>query len=521
MRVGVQIGSFGSKLVPYSRHVLDFVFQPDPDRDEPVWRQLERHLREWIAAGRILPGERLPPSRELAGQLGIGRNSVSQAYQALIDDGVARARVGRGTFVAPRPNLRAFRGTTADAAPPERAGFAWDALLSRAERRAWPPPRPATVRPDVPIRFDFRGGRVDAEALPAAELKRAWGRAVGDRLSQLANADDPRGYGPLREEISLSLVSRGIACEPEDVLVVSGAQQGLDLVARTLIDSGDIVAMEEPGYFGAARAFRRAGAELLPIPVDDRGLVTEALARALRGTRAKLVYTTPSAQVPTGVTLDAARREALLDLSDRHHVPIVEDDYDSELRFAGPPLPALKTRDPAGRVIYVGTFSKALFPGLRVGYVVAARALLVHLTATRFFADMGGDIVSQAVVADLLASGALEKHVRRVRRLHAARRAALLEALDRHMPNDVAWTRPSGGRLVWLTLPRDVDPDALAGEAAAAGIAYGRGEMCTVDDVGRRSLILSFVNESTDAIDAGIGELAGLVSGLRRARSSA
>ncbi len=500
--------------------MLDLVFQPDPDRDEPVWRQLERRLREWIAAGRILPGERLPPSRALATELEIGRNSVSQAYQALIDDGVASARVGRGTFVASRPNLRSFRPAAADEVE-GIAGFAWEALMSRADRRAWPPPRPATTRPDVPIRFDYRGGRVDAEALPVAELKRAWGRAVGERMSELANVDDARGWGPLREEISLSLVSRGIACEPEDVLVVSGAQQALDLVARTLIDPGDVVAIENPGYFGAAWAFKRAGAELLPIEVDERGLRTDALARALRSTRAKLVYTTPSAQVPTGVTLDAARREMLLELSDRHHVPVLEDDYDSELRFAGPPLPALKTRDPAGRVIYVGTFSKALFPGLRVGYVVAAPALLKHMAAARYFADMGGDVVSQVVVADLLSSGALEKHVRRVRRLHAARRAALLDALERCMPEGVLWTRPAAGRLVWLTLPEDVDPEALAAEAARAGIACGRGETCTLDDSGRRSLILSFVNESTDALGEGVAELADMISKLRRAQTSA
>jgi len=501
--------------------MLDLVFQPDPDRDEPVWRQLERRLREWITAGRLLPGERLPPSRELATQLEIGRNSVSHAYQALVDDGVATARVGRGTFVAARPNLRSFGGGDAEPGGARPAGFAWDALMSSADRRMWPQPRASTGRSGAPIRFDFRGGRVDAEALPGAELKRAWSRAVGERLADIAHADDPFGWGPLREEISLALVSRGIACEPEDVLVVSGAQQGLDLVARTLIDPGDVVVVEDPGYFGAVRAFRRAGAELVPVAVDERGLRTDDLARTLRSTRAKLVYTTPSAQVPTGVTLDPARREALLELSHRHHVPILEDDYDSELRFVGPPLPALKTRDPSGRVVYLGTFSKALFPGLRVGYVVAARPLLQHLAVGRFFDDMGGDVVSQAVVADLLASGALEKHVRRVRRLHAARRAALLEALGRSMPEGVEWTRPSGGRLVWVTLPGDVDPEALAADAGAAGIAYGRGEMFTLDDAGRRSLVLSFVNEGTERLAEGIAELAGLVEAARRVRRPA
>lgn len=501
--------------------MLEFVFQPDPDRDEPVWRQLERRLRGWIEAGRLLPGERLPPSRELAAQLELGRNSVSQAYQALIDDGVATAHVGRGTFVATRANLRSVTRAGGPGEGGETPGFAWDALLSRADRRTWPPRVASTIRPDVPIRYDLRGGRVDTSALPAAELKRAWSRVVGERLADLAHVDDPFGWGPLREEIALALVSRGIACEADDVLVVSGAQQALDLVARTLLDPGDVVAMENPGYFGAAWAFRRAGAEVLPVPIDARGLRTDDLARTLRSTRAKLVYTTPSAQVPTGVTLDPARREALLELSDRHHVPILEDDYDTELRFAGPPLPALKTRDPSGRVVYVGTFSKALFPGLRIGYVVAARPLLRHLATARFFDDMGGDRVSQAVVAELLGSGALEKHVRRVRRLHAERRHALLDALDRHMPDGVVWSRPTGGHLIWLTLPADIDPEALAGAAAAAGIAYGRGESFTLDDAGRTSLILSFVNEPAEALDAAAGELASLVASLRRARRPA
>jgi DNA-binding transcriptional MocR family regulator len=219
--------------------------------------------------------------------------------------------------------------------------------------------------------------------------------------------------------------------------------------------------------------------------------------------------------------LSERRRSALLSLSDRHQLPIFEDDYDSELRFQSPPIAALKTRDPAGRVIYAGTFSKALFPGLRVGYLLAARPLLQRLAAYRVLTDVSTDSVSQAAVLELMLSGTLERHIRRQRRLYTSRRAAMLEALENSMPAGTVWTKPQGGHAVWLTLPPGCDGTELQRAAQAAGIAYARGDFYSIDGQFSNSLAMSFVNQPRDVIEAGVAELAALVvEHTRRAESS-
>ncbi len=496
--------------------MLEIAFRPDPNRREPTYRQLERHLRELIESGRLMIGERLPPSRELADHLALSRNTVNHAYRALLEDGLLRARVGQGTFVASRGGPRSAE---ASSEVPSARGFVWEGLMSARARRRWPPDRHGGPRRGGPVRFDFRGGRVDPELFPLTHWRRTWSRVLSERAGEIATPVPPFGRRALREEIALALVGRGIRCEPEDVLVTSGSQQSLDLVSRVLIDPGDTVVIEQPGYFGAIEAFGGAGADLVGVGVDERGLRVDELARVLRSRRTKLVYVTPSAQFPTGATLSEARREALLELADANHVPVFEDDYDSELRFEGPALPALKTRDEAGRVIYAGTFSKAMFPGLRLGYVVAARPLLARLAHVKVFSDMGSDAVAQAVVAELLATGALERHVRRMRRALAERRQALLDALADQMPEGVDWTRPAGGHVVWVSLPEAIDADALALAAGEAGIAYERGDAQGLGGSGGRHLILAFANQAPESIREGVALLADLAERARRRRA--
>jgi GntR family transcriptional regulator/MocR family aminotransferase len=495
--------------------VLEIAFQADRHSRQPLYRQLADYLRGLVAAGRIPAGERLPATRDLAATLVLSRNTVNQAYQSLVDDGVLVAHVGQGTFVTSRGAALKDRSP----APPVRA-FAWEGLVARSARSA---ALPDAWRGETAGRapFDFRAGRVDREALPVAELRRAYGGAIRQQLPRLANQLDPFGWKPLREQVARTLVARGIACEPADVAIVSGAQQALSLTAQVLVDAGDRVALEQPGYFGAASAFRSAQAELVGIDVDEDGLRVDQLARVLRSRRVKLVYTTPAAQHPTGAVLSEPRRQALLELADECQLPVLEDDYDSEFRFGETPRPALKTRDAAGQVIYVGTFSKALFPGLRLGYVVAARPLLARLVRARITADFGSDALAQAAVAELLASGALERHVRRLRRLYAQRRNALLAALEECMPPDTRWSRPRGGLSVWLTLPPGADPAALESGARAAGVAFTRGDMAFFDGRGRDCLSLSFVNQDPARIREGVARLAEAIEGARLLRRSA
>lgn len=489
--------------------MLELAFRPDPVRSEPIYEQLAGYLDELIAAGRMVAGERLPASRELAAQLGVSRNTVCHAYQLLTDRDVLSSHVGQGTFVAARAVSVADRAASAEAEPPPARGFAWEGLVADRNHRLVLPTRFGPLRGGA---FDFHGGAVDPALLPVAELRRAWSRALESSVDVLSRPMDARGLPALREEIALSLVARGISCEPDEVLVTSGVHQAFDLVARTLLDPGDTVAVEQPGYFGASMAFRASGARLVGLPVDEEGLCVDELARVLGVRRVKLVYTTPSAQSPTGAILSERRRDALLELSDHYQLPVFEDDYDSELRYESPALPALKTRDPAGRVIYAGTFSKALFPSLRVGYVVAARPLLSRLSMFKAIADSATDGVAQVAVLELQHSGALERHVRRVRRAYLRRRDAMLDALERHMPEQTRWTRPQGGHAVWLTLPPGVDAAALHQEAGARGILYGRGDVFSIDGRFSSSAALSFVSLDEERIAAGIEALAGLVA---------
>jgi GntR family transcriptional regulator/MocR family aminotransferase len=489
--------------------MLELAFRADPVRPEPLYEQLAGYLDELISAGRMIAGERLPASRELASQLGLSRNTVCHAYQILTDREVLRSHVGQGTFVAARSAALTLRPDEAPALGPAARSFAWEGLVADRNHRIVVPT--GFVR-HAAGSFDFRGGAVDPALLPLAELRRAWSRALESSLDVLSRPLDPRGLPALREEIALSLVARGIACELDDVLVTTGIHQSFDLVARALLDPGDTVAVEQPGYFGASMAFRASGARLVAVPVDAEGLRVDELARVLGVRRVKLVYTTPSAQSPTGAMLSEERRDALLELSDRYQLPIFEDDYDSELRYDSPPLPALKTRDPAGRVVYAGTFSKALFPGLRVGYLVAARPLLKRLSIFKSIADFSTDGVAQAAGLELQHSGALERHVRRVRRVYPKRRDAMLDALERHMPSGARWTRPQGGHAVWLTLPPDVDAAALQQEAVANGILYGRGDVFSIDESFSDHASLSFVSQDEDVIEEGIAALGGLVA---------
>jgi GntR family transcriptional regulator/MocR family aminotransferase len=490
--------------------MLELAFTPDRTHLEPVYRQLRDYLRDLIAAERLPRGAKLPATRELASALGLSRNTVAQAYEELVADGLLAAHVGPGTFVAaaggaPR-GARAARGETA---PPR--SFAWSGLFA-LRARALTLPSGLLARAPRPIRFDFRGGQVALDALPHVEMRRAFATALRADLTATADHQMPLGLPALRREVARYLVSRGIGCDAADVAVVNGAQQAIDLTTRVLVDPGDSVVMEHPGYFGARVAFTAAQANVIPVAVDGDGLRTDELARVLQSRRVKLIYATPAAQSPTGAVMSDARRRALLALADEHQVPILEDDYDSELRYEGAPIAALKTLDRAGQVIYVGTFSKVLFPGLRVGYVVADAPLLEKMSLARWNADVTTNVLGQAALARVLAEGGLARHVKRVRAVYAERLAAMLAALERAMPPGTQWTRPRGGHMVWVTLPPGVDGDALLHAALAAGIRYAPGDVFCGEGKGQRHLALSFANQPPARISEGIGLLGELAA---------
>jgi GntR family transcriptional regulator/MocR family aminotransferase len=413
----------------------------------PVNQRLARALQRAVLEGRLAPGHRLPPTRELARTLGVSRGTVVDAYEQLAAEGFVHGRVGAGTFVA----LRAG----APASVPSRAASAAPLHLSAWGRRvqSGAAHRPSPLR-RRPLRWNLEYGA--PLALPALHV--AWRRALA-RAADRADPDYPPSHGhpALRAAVAGYLARRrGIVADPEDVLVVSGTQQAVALAAHLLVDPGSPAVVEEPCYQGTRHVLRALGARLVALPVDDDGLLTARLPAG----GARLAVVTPSHQFPLGAVLSLQRRLELLAWARRHAAWIVEDDYDGEFRHDGRPLAALKSLDDAGRVIHVGSFSKVAFPALRLGYVVVPPALREAFRAAKWLADRGAPPVTQQALAELIDSGRFERLLRRSGRLLLERREALIEGLARHCGGalEVAGAAAGMHLTAWL---RDVPPGAV------------------------------------------------------------
>jgi len=441
----------------------------DLDGDGPLHGQTYRALREAVLDGRLAPGARLPSSRALAREVRLARNTVIQAYEQLVAEGYALTRRGSGTYVA-----TPLQEAPPSSSPPSDPGAeARPVSLSRyGERlRAVASPRGLgweARRPRLP--FDFRYGEPAYADLPYASWCRTLARCARNttrgELYYGAPAGDPR----LREALAAYLGrSRGVSCTPEQVLIVHGSQQAIDLAVRLLVDPGDRVVTEDPHYGGLEIALSAAGAERVPLPVDEDGLPTSRLPED----GARLVCVTPSHQFPTGAVMPASRRLALLAWAERHGAFVLEDDYDGEFRFDGRPLASLQGLDSHGRVLYLGTVSKVLFPSLRIGYVVAPPSLAEALAHAKAVTDTGGSGLEQRALAQFIASGAFERHLRRSRSRHASRRRAFLEAAQEHLGDRVRIGGANAGLHVVLWIP-----DAPAQRVAeirqrASGVGVG------------------------------------------------
>jgi GntR family transcriptional regulator/MocR family aminotransferase len=422
-------------------------------------RQVYAALREAILAGRLRPGTRLPSSRTLANDLGAARNTVVGAFEQLAAEGYVEARVGDGTRVAtvlPETLLHARRSQVphvsgASAPHLSRRGRALVAArrpLADANRRAFQPGLPAL------------------EEFP----RELWARLLGRRSRMPARGSlgygHPAGLPSLRQAIAAYVGgARGVTCDADQVIVVAGAQAGLDLACRLLLDAGDAAWIEDPGYLGARGALLGAGASLVPVPVDEEGIDVEAGRRA---GPARLVYVTPSHQFPLGATMSLARRLALLAWAAEADAWVLEDDYDSEYRYSGRPIAAMQGLDPAGRVIYVGTFSKTMFPALRAGYLVVPPALVDPFGAAVRLTGQGVPAADQAALADFITEGHFAAHVRRMRALYAGRREHLVGSLRRRLSGTLEIVPSEGGMQLAATLPAGVD-DAAASRAADGG----------------------------------------------------
>ena len=403
---------------------------------------LHGQLREAILEGRLATGFRLPATRDLAAMIGTARATVVTAYDMLVAEGYVQTRRGDGTFV------QAVRRET----PP--------AAAARAD-----PPRLATAAP----RHDLRLGSPDVTGFPFDVWRRLESRGWRAAGRGAYDAIDPAGLASLRSAIvGHASYARAVSCSPDDVVVTAGAQQAFDLLARTLAGPATIVAVEDPGYTPMRHAFAAAGARIVGVPVDDEGIIVERIPAG-----SKVVCVTPSHQFPLGVTLSAARRAALLDWARRHGAHIVEDDYDCEYRYDARPLDALQTLAPA-LVCYVGTFSKTMFPALRIGYAVVPPALRGPMLALRMASDGGGSPAPQQALAAFIGEGHLHRHIRRMRRRYAARRDALIAGLSERLGERIAILPSTAGLHFSFALRGDADWDMIARRAGDHGVAFER-----------------------------------------------
>ncbi len=474
----------------------------------PLQRQLYAALREAILAGRLGPRTRLPSTRVLADELAAARNTVVGAFEQLVAEGYLESRVGDGTRVTavlPETLLHARRSR----APAPAAGPA--PALSRRGRVLVAARRPI---PD-PFRRAFQPGLPAVDEFP----RDLWARLLGRRARLPARGTrgyaHPAGLPALRDAIAVYAgAARGVTCDAAQVIVLGGSQAGLDLSCRLLLDPGDPAWIEEPGYLGARGALVAAGARLVPVATDANGLDVRAGVRAAPA--ARVAYVTPSHQFPLGATMSLGRRLELLAWAADAGAWILEDDYDNEYRYAGRPIAALQGLDATGRVLYLGTFSKTMFPALRTGWIVVPPALVdaftaaVRLTGHEVAADV------QAALADFLTDGHFAAHVRRMRGLYAERQDRLVRALRRRLGGLLEVSPGEGGMQLPAFLPPDADDVAAARAAAAAGVTAPPLSMYHLDAPRRRGLHLGFAGVPEREVGPGVDALARALERWRR-----
>lgn len=452
--------------------------------------QIYRQLRAGVIDGRLAAGERLPSTRDLAGQLGVSRKTTLDVFERLLSEGLLQSRLGNGTFVADGlQRVPVSHPIIQQARPTAR----WEALPAALSM-----PRPGITPP-----LDFMGGVTDKTRFPFEPWRRCLNHAMRLQARERGAYHDPAGEQELRLGISRYLAfSRAVVSNWQDIIVTHGAQQALDLLARVLLNPGDIVAMEEPGYPPARACFTAMGAKVVSVPVDAEGMLISELPQG-----ARLIYVTPSHQFPLGMPLSLDRRVALLEWAQSAGAVIVEDDYDGEFRFEGRPLDSLKSLDRTGLVAYVGTFSKTIFPELRVGYMVPPSTLVAALLKAKQIVDWHTATLTQAALARFMLDGDFAKHLRRIHKQYEARREALL----RHLRGPLApWFEPivpAAGIHLTALLKAGFNEADVVNAARDVGVGlYGISNFYA-DTTPRPGLLFGYGGISAEEIDIALGKL--------------
>jgi GntR family transcriptional regulator/MocR family aminotransferase len=488
-----------------------FVILDDRNRTTPLYRQIYEKLRLLILNGEIKRGRPIPSSRLLANELGVSRMTVVNAYDQLRAEGYLEGKTGAGTYVASNLPDTTFR--VEGIVSPQRKELTKHRHVALSRRGQW---LASTSVKALRMQGDsnhraFENGVPAIDEFPfrlwSQLASRRWRKPPGEVLGY----GDPAGYRPLRETIAAHLHStRAVQCDADQVIIVAGTQQALDLIARILIDPDDPVWVEDPCYPGARNALLSAGARVVSVPVDEEGF---DLAHAMQLSRKpRLVYVTPSHQFPLGVTMSLSRRLALLEWAKTSGSFIVEDDYNSEFRYAGRPLASLQGLDQDGRVIYLGTFSKTIFPSLRLGCIVVPKELIDVFIAARALIDRHSPSLDQAILADFINEGHLTRHIRRMRTMYAERQQVLVEAARRDLRHWLEVEPADAGMHLVAWLRQGLNDKRASTKAAQNGVEAAPLSAYAATPMARGALVLGYAAVNTQQIKAGVRRLAQALS---------
>lgn len=469
--------------------------------DRPLFVQIREQIQQYIANKTLLPGMRLPPVRVLARQLGINQITVAKAYRELAENNLAEGRRGAGSFI------RGYEERISRVAS-ERVGT--KPLL--AERLF------ELARAPGVIAFSSNYPIADSKTIQA--FRASMIHASEESLDDCFLYDLPLGRIKLREQIQRGLESESISVDASNIMVTSGAQQGVDLTIRALVKPGKPVIMEQPAYYGVINAARGMHARILEVPLQPDGMDLNILEHHLVRSHAQLIYTNPTFQNPSGVTMSEEKRRALLVLARRHGAVIIEDDHSHELRFSGKPVPAIRAlAGPDDLVLYSRGFGKTILPGIRLGYLVMPDALRQRLLATRAYADLHSNVFMQEVLARFLSQRHHLKTVSRLRQKYGGRQQTLYKGLVAGMPEGTIVHKPEGGLSLWLTLPEGADSSELYFRAVRRGVAFLAGDVFYAAPSHPRSLRVSFGFNKDDEIEEGVARLCSVVKDLLSPRS--
>lgn len=476
-------------------------FTIDKNIKTPIYMQIKNEIKKRIYSGELLPYSQLPAERKLAEELGVNRSTVLNAYRELKAEGLIDSHIGQGTQIMP------IMQDATDSRNIAYFPISWQHMMSQEALLS----QSTSIMDMLNVSakdhmISFAAGMAAQELYPFKSIESLLNTVHKNCHTPFLHTS-VEGLYDLRESICTLMKKNGIFASPEEIMILSGSQQGLDLLARNYLDPGDTVIVEEPTYLGALQIFKAAGAKVIGVPIQEDGIRMDILEALIIKHKPKFFYTMPTFQNPSGRVMDMAQRNKLLELSYLYQLPIIEDDAYSELRYEGHPLPPLKALDQRGNVLYLNTFSKFLFPGLRIGWLYAPMDVIKHLSIKKQMTDLHANSIGQWLIKEYLENNDVQIHIKNIINAYKEKRNAMLDALIKYAPNDIKWNVPEGGFYVWCELPDTINHRSLWVKSIDAGVAYVPGDTFFSGKQGQNYIRLSFSTPLVEEIDSGIQRL--------------